>query len=106
MLWFRQLVAGISLRIPGFDPGAIHVKFMVDWALGQVFLRVMRFSFVSIILPMLHTHLHLQAARTRRTNERSLGTLKKECSFGFRGAMNRKFLAHLPVCLTTIFIAV
>ena len=36
--WFRRLVAGISPRRPGFDPGPVHVGFMLDKvALGQVF---------------------------------------------------------------------
>jgi hypothetical protein len=35
----RQLVAGLSPRRPGFDPGSAHVGFVVDKvALGQVFL--------------------------------------------------------------------
>jgi branched-subunit amino acid transport protein len=34
----------------GFVPGSIHVEFLVDKvALGQVFLRVLRFSPVNII---------------------------------------------------------
>jgi hypothetical protein len=33
---------------------------------------------VSIIPPMLHTHLHLHVAVTRRTNGRSLGTFQKK----------------------------
>jgi hypothetical protein len=36
--WLRRLVAGLSPRRPGFDPGSVHVGFMVDKvALGQVF---------------------------------------------------------------------
>jgi hypothetical protein len=36
--WLRRLVAGLSPRRPGFDPGSLHVGFMVDKvALGQVF---------------------------------------------------------------------
>jgi hypothetical protein len=47
--WFRSLVAGLSPRRPGFAPGSIHVGFVVDKvALGQVFLRVLRFSPVNI----------------------------------------------------------
>jgi hypothetical protein len=39
--WLRRLVAGLSPRRPGFDPGSVHVRFVVDKvALGQVFLRV------------------------------------------------------------------
>jgi hypothetical protein len=47
--WLRSLVAGISPRSHGFAPVSIHVGFMVDKvALGQVFLRVFRFSPVNI----------------------------------------------------------
>jgi hypothetical protein len=36
--WLRRLVAGLSPRRPGFDPGSVHVGFAVDKvALGQVF---------------------------------------------------------------------
>jgi hypothetical protein len=43
--WLRRLVAGLSPRRPGFDPGSVHVGFVVDKvALGQVFPRVLRFS--------------------------------------------------------------
>jgi hypothetical protein len=56
--WLKRLVAGLSPRRPGFAPGSIHVGFMVDSvALGQVFLRVLRFSPVNIIPPLLHIHL-------------------------------------------------
>jgi len=48
------------------------VRFVVvKVALGLVFLLVLRFSFVSIIPQLLHTHLHLHVAVTRRINERS-----------------------------------
>jgi hypothetical protein len=40
----RRFVAGLSPRRPGFDPGSVHVGFVVDKvALGQVFLRVLGF---------------------------------------------------------------
>jgi hypothetical protein len=35
-------------------------------ALEQIFLRVLRFSAVSIIPPMLHTHLHLRCYQDTR----------------------------------------
>jgi len=39
VLWFRQLVAGLSQRSPGFVPGSMHVGFVADKvALGQDFL--------------------------------------------------------------------
>jgi hypothetical protein len=51
----RRLVAGLPPRTPGFDPGSIHVEFVVDKvALGQVFPRVLRFSPVNFIPPVLH----------------------------------------------------
>jgi hypothetical protein len=52
--WLRSLIAGLSERRPRFAPGSIHVGFVVDKvALGQVSLRVLRFSPVSIIPPSL-----------------------------------------------------
>jgi hypothetical protein len=48
--WLRGLVAGLSPRSLGFAPGPIHVEFMVyKVALGQAFLRAVRFSLVNII---------------------------------------------------------
>jgi hypothetical protein len=44
VLGLRWLVAGLSPRSTGFAAGSIHVGFVVDKvALGQVFLRVLRF---------------------------------------------------------------
>jgi hypothetical protein len=49
----RRLVAGLSQRSPGFAFGSIHVGFVLDKVtLGQVFLRVLRFSPVNIIPPL------------------------------------------------------
>jgi hypothetical protein len=68
--WLRQLVPGLSP--PGFDPGSVHVGFVVDKvALGQVFPRVFRFSPVNFIPPVLHykdkwkntNHLHHRVAQ-------------------------------------------
>jgi hypothetical protein len=58
MPWLRSLVAGLSPRRPRFAPGSIHVGFVVvKVALGQVFLRVLRFSRQYIIPPSLsETH--------------------------------------------------
>jgi hypothetical protein len=53
--WLRRLVAGLSARRAGFDPGSVHVGFVVDKvALGQVFPRVLRFFPVSFIALVLH----------------------------------------------------
>jgi len=54
------------------------VKFVKDKVAGrQAILRVLRFSPVTVFPSMLHTHLHLHVALTRRTNGRSLGTFQK-----------------------------
>ena len=51
----RRLVAGLSPRRYGFDPGSVHVVFVVDKvALGQVSPQVLRFSPVNHIPPVLH----------------------------------------------------
>jgi hypothetical protein len=53
--WLRRSVAGLSPWRPGFDPGSVHVGIVVDKvALGQVFPRVLRFSPVNFIPPVLH----------------------------------------------------
>jgi hypothetical protein len=53
--WLRRLAAGLSPRRPGFDPGSVHVGFIMDKvALGQVLPRVLRFSPVSFISLVLH----------------------------------------------------
>ena len=44
---------------------------------GQVSLRVLRFSLVSIIPAMVRTHLQLHVALSRRTNGRSTRTFKR-----------------------------
>jgi hypothetical protein len=42
-------------RRPRFDPGSVHVGFVVDKvALGMVFPLVLRFSHVNFIPPVLH----------------------------------------------------
>jgi hypothetical protein len=65
--------------------------FLMDqMALRQVFLRVPQFSTVSIIPPMLHTHLHLHVAFTRRTKGQILRTFQKAV---YRGVLERKVLS-------------
>jgi hypothetical protein len=52
--WLSQLVAGLSPRRPGLNPGSVNVGFVVDKvALRQVFHRVLRFSPVNFIPPVL-----------------------------------------------------
>jgi hypothetical protein len=53
--WLRRLVAGLSTRRPGFDPGLVHVGFMVDQVvLEQVLPRALWFTPVNFIPPVLH----------------------------------------------------
>ena len=53
-------------------------------SMGQVTVRVIRFSPVSIIPPTLHTHLHVQGSVTGRTSGRRLGTLNTFYEIGKR----------------------
>jgi len=57
-------------------------------ALGHVSLRVLQFSSVSIIPPVLRVHLHLHVILTRRTNGKAGGLSKNKSCFGNRGALN------------------
>jgi hypothetical protein len=53
--WLRLLVAGLSPRMPGFDPGSVHMGLVVDkLAGGQIFSQVLRFYPVSFIQLVLH----------------------------------------------------
>jgi hypothetical protein len=50
-----QAVACLSPWTPGFDPGSVHMGFLVDkMALGQAFTRVLRVSPANFIPPVLH----------------------------------------------------
>jgi hypothetical protein len=82
-----RLVTGLSPWRPGFDPSFVHVRFAVDKV-------TLRFSPVSIIPPMLHTHLLLHIYIKRRTKERKLETFHKAVFFRNQGAWYRKYL-HL-----------
>jgi hypothetical protein len=54
-VWYNY--ARISPRRPGFAPRAVHMGFVVDKAaLRQVFLRVLRFSPVNTIPPLIDIH--------------------------------------------------
>ena len=66
--WLRQLLAGLPTPRPGFDPGSVHVGFVVDKvALGQVF-PASTSVFPYFIPPVLHytekpNHLHHRVAQ-------------------------------------------
>lgn len=68
-------VAGISPRMSGFDPWPVLVTFFFYLvSLGQVVIRVLRFSRVNVV----PTLLHLRDAITRKTDGGSLGTFQKK----------------------------
>jgi hypothetical protein len=70
--WLRRLVAGLSVR----RPGSVHVEFVVDKvALGQVFLRVLRFSPVNIILLWLSILIYNLGVNNRPIGGRSSETI-------------------------------
>jgi hypothetical protein len=53
--WLRELVASLSSWKAGFSSSPINVGFLVTKvALGQLLLKVLPFSPICIILPMLH----------------------------------------------------
>ena len=67
-----SLILSLKMRMPVFIP--VHVISAADKvALGQGFLRVLRFSPVSTIPAMLHSYLHLHVTLTRISNGRRVG---------------------------------
>ena len=60
---------------------------------GTVFIRIFRFSTVSIIPPMLHTYVGLHAALLPG---HAWEPFKMPYSFGNRGALDTKILSLLP----------
>jgi len=68
-------------QTPGFDPGLIHVRFVVDKvAVGQFYLRVIRSSPVSTSAPTLRTLIRL-------------GTCQKATFFQMMGNTGEKVLS-------------
>jgi hypothetical protein len=80
-------------RRSGFNPRSVHVEYVEDRVvLGWVLLRALLFSFVIVIPPVLHTHLHVSL--TGGTNGRSLGTFQQAVLFREPGAFDRKLASH------------
>jgi len=62
------------------------VGFMVDrLVLGLVFIRILLFSPVPTMPPILRSNLHLNAALSRKTKRRNLGTSNKQWYFKYHG---------------------
>jgi hypothetical protein len=75
--WLWRLVIGFLPRRLGFDSRSVLVAFVVDkLAKREGFIQVQLFSPVSVILPILHTRLHLNTILTRRSNGRSFKIFK------------------------------
>jgi hypothetical protein len=101
--WLRRLVIDLSPRRPVFEPGSMHVGFVVDKvALGQVFLRVLRFfpcQYHSTVF--LHTHISsggwtvcpLAAAVQRRSLAPS--KINKKSTIGCWGSVHFRCSAAL-----------
>jgi hypothetical protein len=69
------LFAGLLLRRTVFDPGSVHVRFVVGIVtLAQVFLRIIRFPLASTTSQTFQAHLHRHASLTRGTKWQSLKT--------------------------------
>jgi hypothetical protein len=52
--WLRRLVAGLSPRRPGLDPGLMWDLWWTKWHWDRFFPRVLRVSPVNLIPPVLH----------------------------------------------------
>jgi hypothetical protein len=79
-----------------YDPGPDDDEEEVT--LGHVFLRILRFPRVRI-LPMLHVHLYLHVAPTRRTNGRSVASFQKAVVFIKWGILENIVFAFFCICL-------
>jgi hypothetical protein len=85
----RQLVTGVASPKPGFDPGPVLLRFVMDRiAVGLVFLRILRGFPVTTISPMVRTHLHPHTAVSRRTSGRGLESFKHSCPLSDVGGGN------------------
>jgi hypothetical protein len=90
--WLRRLVAGLSSPRPGFYSRPDLARFLVNKvALGEVFLRVLRISPVSITPPMLLSHLHLN---TYEKDKRTTPGKLQGCSLKDREALGGKIRPH------------
>jgi hypothetical protein len=80
--WLRQLIAGLSLSRPKFDPRPVHVRFVVGKvALGQVFLQVYGFPLsVSFHHCSIHIFILISQGEAGESWEPSNKAIKKHAS--------------------------
>jgi hypothetical protein len=83
----RRTVAQAVISRPEdiFNFTPVYVRFRVETAVcGQVWMRSVRCSPVSIIPALLHTHLYLRTALVTRSSSRRLGKTKRRLPVGYR----------------------
>ena len=80
--WLRRLVAGLSPRRTGFDPGSVHVGFVVDSGTGTGFspsTSVFPIQFHSTGAPLL--------GKIKKTDHLSLNLHPKGCTRSLKAAV-------------------
>ena len=93
--WLRRSVAYLSPLRPGFDPRPVSARVVVEKvALGQGFLRTLRFSLISIIPRMLHIHLHLHVALPEGQTGEAWEPLKSNALSEIREQWIEKYLIY------------
>jgi hypothetical protein len=86
--WLMWLVDGLPQLRFGFDPRSLHAAFVVDMAvLGSRSISNLTYHYRSTNAR--YSPSSRQTSLTRRTNGRSLGTLKQALVFRERVALNR-----------------
>jgi hypothetical protein len=66
VVWLRQSDLGLSLWKPRFNPGLVHVRFVVYSVTGTTgCIDEVQLSSVNITAPLVHTH-HLYTSLTRK----------------------------------------
>ena len=93
---------GLSTRRPGFSSRLVNVGFVVDkMALRHVFPPLLQLPPFTVTSVMLHTQLHITTTVVRRTNGRSLETVKQSSAlFQISGSIgqNSMFTLLVPNC--------
>lgn len=67
----------------------------------EIFLRVLPFSLINAIPPILHTHLYSNTIPLRRTSVRSLGTLKQRNALGYQETLDKNVVSSRKQNLLT-----
>jgi hypothetical protein len=88
--WLRLLMAGLSLRRPGFGPRSVHGRFVIDTVALEEVLPVLRYFSVSIIPPVV-IFIFTLLLPEGRTGDAWISSTE-QCSFGNWGTLGRKTL--------------